>query len=97
MDYQQIIDKEIFSKKDIISLLQINDDADLDCLFAKARKVRDKYFGNKIFLRGIIEFSNFCEQDCLYCGLRKSNGVLQRYRMSQELIFKTAEAIFKKE
>jgi len=40
------------------------------------------HYGNKIFLRGLIEFSNYCIQDCLYCGIRKSNSPVVRYRMS---------------
>ena len=51
--------------------------------------------GDEIFLRGIIEFSNYCERDCLYCGLRKSNAKLSRYRMSEDEIMATAEEIKK--
>ncbi|MEA3305981.1 MAG: [FeFe] hydrogenase H-cluster radical SAM maturase HydE, partial [Candidatus Omnitrophota bacterium] len=50
-------------------------------LFKKADAARKLYCGDKIFIRGIIEFSNFCVRDCLYCGLRKSNKKLKRYRM----------------
>ena len=46
-------------------------------LFAAADRVRKNEVGDEIFLRGIIEFSNFCERNCLYCGLRKSNWKTQ--------------------
>lgn len=49
-----------------------------------ARKIAVAEFGRKIYFRGIIEFSNFCKNDCYYCGIRKSNKVCQRYRLDQE-------------
>jgi biotin synthase len=51
--------------------------------------------GNDIFLRGIIEFSNYCERNCLYCGLRKGNSGLSRYRMTEDEIIATAYDIKK--
>lgn len=53
-------------------------------LFAAADEVRQKYLGKKVYLRGIIEFSNYCRNDCLYCGIRSSNKNVKRYRMSVE-------------
>ncbi|OGW92439.1 MAG: [FeFe] hydrogenase H-cluster radical SAM maturase HydE, partial [Omnitrophica bacterium RIFCSPHIGHO2_12_FULL_44_12] len=56
-------------------------------LFAEADRVRKQYCGDEVHLRAIIEFSNYCKRDCLYCGLRKSNGKLTRYRMTVDEIF----------
>lgn len=53
-------------------------------LFARARSVANTYFGKKVYIRGLIEFTNICQQDCLYCGIRKSNTNIARYRMSHE-------------
>jgi biotin synthase len=64
-------------------------------LFAAADRVRKEQVGDEIFLRGIIEFSNYCECNCLYCGLRKSNDKISRYRMTDDEIFTTAQQ-FKK-
>ncbi|RKY40238.1 MAG: hypothetical protein DRP81_09630 [Candidatus Omnitrophota bacterium] len=50
-------------------------------LFKKADKIRKLYCGDKVFIRGIIEFSNHCYRSCLYCGLRRENKNL-RYRMT---------------
>jgi biotin synthase len=55
-------------------------------LFERARAVRHKMYGHDIYLRGLIEFSNYCRNDCLYCGIRKSNSAAQRYRLSTEEI-----------
>ena len=51
-----------------------------------AVEVRKKIYGNKVFIRGLIEVSNICKNDCLYCGIRKSNRNCQRYRLGAEEI-----------
>lgn len=53
-------------------------------LFAHARSLAENSFGKKVYIRGLIEFTNICQQDCLYCGIRKSNGQAARYRMSHD-------------
>ena len=55
-------------------------------LFAAADRVREKYMGSQVELRGLIEFSNICKQNCLYCGLRRDNREVQRYRLDEETI-----------
>src|SRR5664280_707740 len=80
------------SSKEIIELLKMPGDYSPD-LFAAADAVRKEQVGDEIFLRGIIEFSNYCERNCLYCGLRKGNASLSRYRMSEDEILATAEQI----
>ncbi len=59
-------------------------------LFEAADRVRRENVGDEVHIRGIIEFSNYCRKDCLYCGLRKSNDRLFRYRMSLEQIYEAA-------
>ena len=62
--------------------------SEADRLFAaqKARLIAQKHYKNKVFIRGIVEFSNICGNDCFYCGIRKSNKLVSRYNMSDELI-----------
>ena len=55
-------------------------------LFAAADRVREKFVGSQVELRGLIEFSNICKQNCLYCGLRRDNPHVPRYRLSEETI-----------
>lgn len=50
----------------------------------KARHSCEKHYGNKIFIRGLIEISNYCKNDCYYCGIRKGNKDCQRYRLTKE-------------
>lgn len=60
--------------------------AERDELFASALAQKRKYYGDKIFFRGLIEISNYCKNDCLYCGIRRSNKNTRRYRLSHEEI-----------
>ena len=70
------------NKNEIIELLNSKD----EILFQSANKIREKYKGNAVHLRGLIEFTNICKNDCLYCGLRCSNKKLERYRLSDDEI-----------
>ena len=65
-------------KEDIISLLQ-SEVEDRAFLFKKSAEIKEGYIGNKVWFRGLIEFSNICSKDCLYCGIRKGNKNLERY------------------
>ena len=65
-----------------------SDDKDL---FAAADTVRREHYGTDVFLRGLIEFTNVCQNDCYYCGIRKSNAQAQRYRLTQEQILHSCE------
>ena len=60
-------------------------------LFEKAREVREKYYGRDVYLRGLIEFTNYCRNDCYYCGIRRSNKNTSRYRLSRERILECCE------
>lgn len=64
-------------------------------LFAAARFVREKSYGHNVFLRGLIEFTNYCKNDCYYCGIRCSNHKATRYRLSLEEILLSCEIGYK--
>jgi len=73
------------TKKQILDYLQY---APYDVLFKEAQNVRREYCGKSVFVRGIVDFSNTCVRNCLYCGLRRDNTALGRYRMSiEEIVF----------
>lgn len=60
-------------------------------LFEKARRVREKHYGTDVYLRGLIEFTNYCKNDCYYCGIRKSNKNAERYRLTKDQILSCCE------
>ena len=55
-------------------------------LFERAVKVRQKHYGREVYIRGLIELTNYCKQDCFYCGIRRSNREVERYRLSDEVV-----------
>jgi len=82
--------------EELHKLLTIENPAELDQLFKTANFLRQKYLSNSCCVHGIIEFSNYCRHDCVYCGIRRSNSILTRYRMTDQEIFDAvAEAVDK--
>ena len=61
-------------------------------LAGKARAVREKYYGKSVYLRGLIEISNICKNNCLYCGIRSGNANAERYRLTEEQILACSDA-----
>lgn len=68
----------------------IEDDSLTDELNKKADAIRREIYGDKVYVRGLIEFSNICKNDCYYCGIRKSNDRVERYRLTKEEIISCA-------
>ena len=77
------------SIEDLEHILSLQNQEELRDLFTFADRVRKDFCGDGIILRGIIEFSSFCNQECFYCGLNKSNRKLKRYRMNREELLKS--------
>ena len=77
------------SREDIVTLLRAEGEQS-QALFQKADQVREKHLDKVVHLRAIIEFSNNCIKNCLYCGLRRDNRELTRYRMTVDEIFSAA-------
>ena len=72
------------TKEEWITLIEGRTPELSEYLFSLARKERHRYHGHDVYVRGLIEFTNYCKNDCLYCGIRKSNGNAHRYRLSEE-------------
>lgn len=79
----------MLSKEEIITLL--SEDERHEALLKAADDVRRRYVGDEIHLRGLIEFSNRCARNCMYCGLRRDNLRAERYRLSPEQVVERAE------
>ena len=92
----ELIDKlnkeHALEKEEWVFLLGHRTEEDAEYLFSCARKQQQKYFGNRVYTRGLIEFTNICRNDCYYCGIRKSNPNVERYRLTTEQILSCAKS-----
>ncbi len=87
---KNILHKVDLSIEDIEFLLQAENDAQ-KILFENAGAIQLKHVGNKVFYRGLIEFSNVCAKNCLYCGIRKDNKKVERYSIDDSEIIEAAK------
>ena len=89
-DIFRLIDKleenHSLTKAEYITLINGRNSVTTAYLREKALAVREKVYGKKVFIRGLIEISNICKNDCYYCGIRKSNTLCERYRLTTEEI-----------
>ncbi|MDY3928203.1 MAG: [FeFe] hydrogenase H-cluster radical SAM maturase HydE [Clostridia bacterium] len=77
-----IINNRDFLDDEVKTLLETSE-AD-KILFSKADSVRRKIYGNEVYIRGLIEFTNYCKNNCYYCGIRRDNKTVERYRLDRE-------------
>ena len=84
-----ILIQDEFSKEDLIALLDCDDEGRKK-LFKKANEVKQEYIGNKVYYRGLVEFSNICSKNCYYCGIRKGNKNAHRYNITDKDILDAA-------
>lgn len=91
-----IIDKLIqdhcLSREEYIRLLALAEDPSAtERLKEEADRLRRQYYGDKVYTRGLIEFTNYCKNDCYYCGIRRGNANAKRYRLTREEILGCCE------
>ncbi len=81
------LEKEHFLSNSEFKTLIENDETESSAyLSERAVEVREKFYGKDVYLRGLIEFTNYCKNDCYYCGIRGSNSFCERYRLSDQQI-----------
>ncbi|MCR5778548.1 MAG: [FeFe] hydrogenase H-cluster radical SAM maturase HydE [Lachnospiraceae bacterium] len=90
MNNRELIEKlkteGILEREEFKCLLGEMSSEDKEVLYSCAREIREKHYGKDVYLRGLIEFTNYCRNDCYYCGIRKSNLAADRYRLTKEEI-----------
>lgn len=87
-----MFDKETnYTKYNIVSLLKLKDSHELSELYKFALEIKKENKGNLNHKMGVIEFSNYCEKNCLYCSIRRSNESLERFRLSSSSIIKKVQ------
>lgn len=73
------------------TLLECDDESVVAYLHQQAREVADEVFGKGIFVRGLVELTNVCRNDCYYCGIRKSNTAVERYILTSEQVLQSCQ------
>lgn len=87
---QKLCDTGDLTRDEIITLLE-NRNSEIQSYLAKrASETAQEHYGNKVYVRGLIEFTNYCRNDCYYCGIRCGNKNAERYRLSKEEIVECA-------
>ncbi|MBR4777653.1 MAG: [Lachnospiraceae bacterium] len=86
--YKGLVDRlektKDLSNEEFTELLFCDEEKIVSYLAERAREVREKIYGKEVYLRGLIEFTNYCKNNCKYCGIRCANKNAERYRLSKE-------------
>lgn len=89
---EQLRDTGDIAKGELRILLESENREAIELLHKEARKTADLVYGRQIFIRGLIEFTNYCKNNCYYCGIRCGNQKAQRYRLTEEEILSCCES-----
>lgn len=94
MRVEDIIDKlyeaEDVNEQELLFLLNNISNDEQEYLHKRADEVRRRSYDNKVYMRGLIEFTNYCSRNCVYCGIRRENKKAQRYRLTEDEILECA-------
>ena len=88
----RLAEDRTLSDAGLLTLITMEDNDADQYLAQKAETVRQQVYGDQVFIRGLIEFTNCCKNDCHYCGIRRGNHRCQRYRLTQEEILACCDA-----
>lgn len=95
MEVRKIIEKlyetNDATNEELLYLLENINKEEEQYLYKLSNKIRIKNYENKVYMRGLIEFTNYCKKDCLYCGIRRSNKDADRYRLTFDQIMECVE------
>lgn len=84
----------LFSDKELREILLSEDKNFLEELYKEARETAKATFSNKIYIRALIEFSNYCKEGCYYCGINRNKSSVHRFRLSKDEIYSAAETAY---
>lgn len=88
---EKLYQTSTLSEAELLYLLEQRTEESAQLLAEKADEVRRRHYGDKVYLRGLVEFTNYCHRHCAYCGIRSENEKASRYRLSEEEIMHCIE------
>ena len=90
---EKLIRTHTLTKEEALELFAQMGERDMAARLAQeAVKLRQSHYGNKVFIRGLIEFTNYCKNNCYYCGIRRGNGKVKRYRLTEDEILECCDS-----
>jgi biotin synthase len=89
---EKLIRDHILTKEEFVNLLSDSSDAQREQIRQEAVRLREMYYGHDVYTRGLIEFTNYCKNNCYYCGIRHDNHTVERYRLTKEEILACCES-----
>lgn len=93
---EKLIRTHVLAKEEALELLAHVGETDMTVrLIQEAARLRQCHYGNKVFIRGLIEFTNYCKNNCYYCGIRRGNGKVKRYRLAEDEILECCDNGYK--
>jgi len=95
MDLAKLLKQNVFTRDDLLVLLNLTRGDELEALYAAAYETKKKFVGNVVYYRGLIEFSNRCIKNCKYCGIRRGNAKVHRFDTPREKILAQAHWAWK--
>lgn len=100
MNCYALVDKlerqQLLKEEEYIELIKNRDEELSEYLFSKAERHRRVFYGNEVYIRGMIRFSNYCREDCSYCEFRCSNEKIQRYRLTPKEVLRSCREGYEK-
>ena len=98
-EVKKLIDKlrrdRWLTRDEFRKIIEERDESSAEYLFMNAREVREDIYCKKVFIRGLIEFTNYCKNNCIYCGIRRDNKNAERYRLTKEQILSCCKEGYK--
>jgi len=88
-EFHEILYQSEWDRDDLAQLIAADGD-EMAMLYARSREIAAKAIGNKVYYRGLVEFSNICIKNCFYCGIRKGNSETERYDIDDDAILDAA-------
>src|SRR3712207_3764697 len=89
---EELYQRNDLEEEKLLYLLNHIQGEEIVYLQKKALQTKERYYGKKIYLRALIEFTNYCKRECRYCGINRYNQKVERYRLSEEEILKIGRA-----
>lgn len=83
-EIEKLISGEVLTHGEYVKLISCYEDENIrETILVRARQLRGMHYGNKVYIRGLIEFTNYCRNGCFYCGINSSCKTAERYRLSK--------------